>query len=102
VLDVLDAERLVATDKQGKTRGHKLRLQVWHSLPILTPFQVKHLPQRLQDRHHSWLIKSATQLGLSVEVWEETPDSVETFVDHAPDYDLARIFDGRHQLNPYK
>ncbi|MEW5956976.1 MAG: hypothetical protein AB1801_04575 [Chloroflexota bacterium] len=99
---MLDAERLVATDKQGKTRSHKLRLQVWHSLAILIPFQVKYLPQRLQEKHHSWLIKAAPQLDLRVQDWEATPDSVQTFVDQSPDYDLARIFYGRRQLNPYQ
>jgi hypothetical protein len=102
VLDVLDAEGLIATDKQGKTRGHKLRLQVWHSLPILTPFQVDHLPQRLREKHHSWLIEAAPKLGLSVQAWEDTPHTIESFVDQAEDYDLARIFYGCHQLNPYR
>ena len=102
VLEVLDAERLVVTDRQGKTRGHKLRLQLWHSLPILTPFQVSFLPKGLRQKHQSWLIEAGANLELSLSAWEETPLSVETFVDQAPDYDLARLFDGRHQLNPYK
>jgi hypothetical protein len=102
VLEVLDAERLLVTAKQGKTRGHKLRLQLWHSLPILTPFQVSFLPKELRHKHQSWLIEAGSHLELSLPAWEETPLTLETFVDQAPDYDLARIFDGRHQLNPYK
>lgn len=103
VLDVLDAEKLIATNKEeGKISNHKFSLQVWHSLPYLTPFQASFLTQSQQQAHYSCLIEEAPKLGFDVQIWEETPLSVETFVDHYPDYDVARLYYGRHQLNPYK
>ncbi len=101
-MEVLDTEKWIVVDSSGKNRHHKVRLQVWHSPSILTPFQVSWLPKRLQNEHHSWLIKNASRFEWNVNEWHNTPNTVETFMDRASDYEVGRIYFGHHQPNPYK
>jgi hypothetical protein len=103
ILEVLGTEGWITVESVGKNRYHILKLQVWHSLPYLTPFQVSFLPEKLQQDHMSWLLTAAPRLKFSVEEWRNVPDTVESFLNpKALDYEISRIFFDQHRLNPYK
>ncbi|GAB4428777.1 MAG: hypothetical protein Kow0031_09110 [Anaerolineae bacterium] len=103
VLEVLSLEKMVMIEQLGNTRGHQVRLQVYHSLPAaLTPFQAAFLPEPLQEQHRAWLMRYSKAMDWSLASWEATPGDVETFIDYDPGWaGTDRMLDGQYHPNPY-
>ena len=72
-LEMLFNEGLLMAEVQrhgDHPRQHRLRLQVWRLLPVLTPAQVDTLSVAVQKEHTQWIVSHAHTTGLSLHTWE--------------------------------
>lgn len=72
-LEILYRENLIGVEitKNKHPRAHRMRLQVWRMLPLLTPHQVERLSQVHQIRHEQWINRYSDQAGFSMADWEQ-------------------------------
>ncbi len=103
-LEILDREGLLRIASSGKNKHHQLKFQIWHSLPILTPFQVSFLKEKKANEHEQWLKTAALpdRLGLDLEEWYDTPMTTETFIDRDPRVDELSTLQGHYRPDPFK
>ena len=85
-LEILQNSGLLAVQiEPGTTNTHRMNIQVWTLLPVLTPKQLEQLPSSLQIRHNQWLENfGASVLGISKLQWEEI--TVKNVVSWLPQY----------------
>lgn len=95
LLQLLHAEKLVAVREQpGQRRAHRLEVQVWRYLHLLTPAQVARLNVPLQDEHERWLTGGsdrpnlAAALGIDPEEWAKI--EAPTLIDQLPGWAEGR------------
>jgi len=66
-LEILAQARIIHVRTQGKDRKTQYFFRVLDNLPLLTPRQVEHLSNELQERHKRWLWKCS----IDYEEWEQ-------------------------------
>lgn len=65
-LNRLYEEQILAIETaETEAEGYvtKIHVQIWHDLPLLTPWQAGHLTPKLQAEHRAWLQENLRRLG---------------------------------------
>ncbi len=99
ILEVLSAEGILSVEEMGGRKNYRLKLQIWHSWPILTPIQAQYLSPAKQKKHQLWLQKYQHVTGLSPERWAAETD--ETAIEQFTDRQVGRECYAPFQRNPF-
>lgn len=101
ILEVLSDEGVLLTEASGGRKNYHLKLQIWRSWPLLTPYQVsQELPPALRAEHQQWLERHADTLNLSFDRWAAEP--ARSAMDQFPDRAEGRVCRQEFRRDPFR
>jgi hypothetical protein len=101
ILEVLSDEGVLVVEAYGGRKNYHLKLQVWRSWPLLTPYQVKKdLSPALQAEHKQWLQKHGSIINVTLEVW--TAEPAHSVIEQFPDRGEGQVCQHQFRRNPFR